>query len=76
MNLPMAAMVAAIGNISVFLKRIMDFIVRITLIQNKKNKAGSFKEFCDHRAKLHPKTIPKSLISLIKPHPLFGNCSE
>ena len=75
MNLSMASIVGAIGNIAVFLKRIMDFIVRITIIQTKKNKAGHFEEFCDYRLKLHPKTVPKSIANLIKPHPIFGDCS-
>lgn len=45
MNISTASMVAAIGNIAVFLKRIMDFIVRITMIQTKMNKAPSFEQF-------------------------------
>lgn len=75
MNLSSASTLGAMANITLFLKRIMDFIVRIHLVNSKKKQAESFKQFCEYRRKLHPKTVPKSVARLIAPHPLFGNCS-
>lgn len=76
MNISRASTVAAMGNIAVFLKRIMDFIVHINQIKTKMHKAKSSKESCDYRTKLHPKTVPKSIANLISPHPVFGDCSS
>ena len=75
MNIFSASVVAALGNIVIFLKRIMDFIVRITRIKAKMNRADLDEEFCEYRTKLHPKTVPKSIANLIAPHPVFGDCS-
>jgi hypothetical protein len=76
MNITSASTVAAMGNIAVFLTRIMDFIVHINQIKTKMHKATSSKESCDYRTKLHPKTVPKSIANLISPHPVFGVCSS
>ncbi len=75
MSLSSASALGAMANIALFLKRIMDFIIRIHIANFKRKKAGSFKEFCEHLTKLHPKTVPKSVANLIPPHPVFGDCS-
>ena len=75
MNLSSTSALAAMANITLFLKRIMDFMVRIHVVNSKKKKAESFKEFCEYLTKLHPKTVPKSVANLIAPHPIFGDCS-
>ena len=75
-NITRASIVAAMGNIAVFTKRIMDFIVHINQIKTKMHKAKSSKASCEYRTKLHPKTVPKSLANLIAPHPVFGDCSS
>lgn len=74
-NLSSASALGAMANITLFVKRIMDFITRIHVIKAKLKKPLSSKQVCEYRIKLHPKTVPKSIASLIQPHPVFGNCS-
>ena len=74
-NLSSASALGAMANITLFVKRIMDFITRIHVIKAKLKKPLSSKQICEYRIKLHPKTVPKSIASLIQPHPVFGNCS-